>query len=150
MEVPAASLAQVTRARDGRLVEITDDVQGIANALAQIDHHLSLRYSETGEYWVVYWRPEGSEYGDGDLITTTTELDHRLVKRIEFLYWQARQPGYSFADEVEAQDAAAEREREHQFSERVGEIGERLAHALRKDLQVKSKIVVPADVRDKT
>jgi hypothetical protein len=131
------------------MVEITDDVQGVANALHQIDAHLSLRYSEAGEYWVVYWRPDGGERGDGDLITTTTELDHRLVKRIEEIYWKTRQPGYSLADEAEAVDAAAEKAREDRFSEQVGEIGERLAHALRKDLQVKSKIVVPADVRDK-
>lgn len=151
MEVPAASIAQVALGKNGEWVQIDDDVQGVANALHQIDPHLCLRYSLAGDYWVVYWKPDGAERGDGHLITTAVELDHRLVKKIERIYWQCRQPGYSFADEVEAQDAAAEKARQDAFSEQVGEIGERLAFALRQDLQNKSKIVVPRDaVRDKT
>jgi hypothetical protein len=146
MEVRPASIQQVIRGREGQMVTIDNDVQGVANALHEIDHHLRLRYSEAGEYWVVYFKPDEGDEGDGYLLTTAQDLDHRLVKRVEEVYWKHRQPGYSVGEEMNANDAAADAEADRKFTEEAGELYEKLAHAMRKDLDVQSRIFVPRDV----
>lgn len=135
MEIPPtkADLAQVSRGRDGRMIAIENDVQGVANGLAEIDPRLRLRFSEAGGYFVVYYKPDGAEEGDGDLITTAQELDWRIVSLVRELYWKAQQPGYSFAAELDKADAEEQRRKDHEFTERHGEMYERLAHAFRKD-----------------
>lgn len=133
MEIRPASLAQITSGRDGRMVQIDDDVQGVANALAEIDHRLRLRFSEAGEYYVVYYKPDECEEGDGYLIFTAQELDHRVVKHMEQVHHRCTQPGYSFGEELEKAEADAKAQADHEWSEKHGEMHERLAHALRED-----------------
>lgn len=130
MEIAPASLAQLTRARGGHLVEIDPELQGIANDLARIDPNLRLRYSEAGEYFCVNYQPEN---GDGYLIFTAQELDERIVKRMEEVYWRCNQPGYSYADDVETAEAKQKREDDHAWTQKNGELMERLAWALRHD-----------------
>ena len=126
------------------MVEIDDDVQGVANALSEIDTHLRLRYSEAGGYWVVYWLPEEWEEGDGYLITTAQDLDHRLVHHMRQVVHRCQQPGYSLAGELDDADAKAEAEAEHAFAEQNGEMLERMAHAMREDRGYnKTRIFVP-------
>jgi hypothetical protein len=126
------------------MVEIDDDVQGVANALNHIDTHIRLRFSEAGNYWVVYWKPAEWEPGSGYVITTAQELDHRIVKRVEDIYAKCKDPGYSFAKELEKEEAKAKAEREHEESEQLGPMLEQLAHAMRKDLGLdQSKVFVP-------
>ncbi len=146
MEIEAASLAQVIRGRDGALVEVDDDVQSIARGLRDIDSHFCLRYSEAGEYFVVYYRPEGEPEGNGYVVTTAQELDGRLVDRVREVYHRTVNGSYSYAAELEKADERAEAERQYAFEQKVGDAGERLAHALRKDLGVVSRAVVPRDV----
>lgn len=134
MEIRPASLAQITRARGGQLVEVTSDVQGVANGLHEIDHHIRLRFSEAGGYFVVYWKPDGSEEGDGYQIFTANELDHRIVHKMREVYHRCQQPGYSLADELEREESKAKREAEHNWEEQMGEVFQRLGHAMRKDL----------------
>lgn len=134
MEIRPATLTQITKGRDGELVAIDDDVQNVANGLHEIDPHLRLRYSERGGYFVVYWKPEDWEEGDGYLVFTAQDLDQRIVQHMRELHHRCKQPGYSFADELDAQEAKHKREGEHAFAERMGEVGERLAHAMRDDL----------------
>lgn len=107
---------------------------GVASGLAQIDHRIRLRYSEPGDYFVVYWRPdEWEEETTGYLIFTAQEVDHRIVKRMEEVYAKCNAPGYSFGAEIEKVEAEAEREKDHAWSEQHGETLERLAHAMRED-----------------
>jgi hypothetical protein len=134
MEIQPASMAQFTKGRDGKLIEISDDVGGVARRLAAIDPHIRLRYSEAGAYWVVYWKPEEWEQGQGYLIFTAQELDQRIVKKMEEVYWRCRQDGYSLAESVEKEEAKAKREADHEWSEQHGEIFQKLAFAMRKDL----------------
>lgn len=150
MEIRPATLAQVTKARNGKYVEISNDVQGIANALNEIDPHIRLRYSEAGGYFVVYWseNPNVAEEDDGDnttyLIFTAQDLDHRIVHRMAEVYWKCRRPGYSFADELEKEQERQKKEKDHAWSEAMGENFERLAHAMRKELGYdKGRIYVP-------
>lgn len=129
------------------MVEIDDDVAGIASGLAAIDHRIRLRYSETGEYFVVYLKPDEWEEGDGYMVFTAQELDGRIVKHMEEVYIRCNARGYSLADEAERQEAKAKKNAAHEFTEKHGEMYERLAHAMRKDLGYdQSKIYVPESV----
>lgn len=141
-----ASLAAVIKSREGAMVMIEDDVQNVANDLRDIDPHLRLRYSEAGEYFVVYWKPDDEDEGCGDLITTAVEIDQRIVKDVREIYHRCSQPGYSFADEHERREDEAKRERDHALREANGELYERLAHAMRKDLGATNRAFIPADV----
>lgn len=141
MEIRPATITQLGKGRDGKFVQIADDVQGVANGLNAIDPHIKLRYSEAGGYFVVYWseNPALAEEDDAEgnttyLIFTAQDLDHRIVKKMERVYWECNQPGYSFADVLEKKEAADKASRRHEARERNGEMYERLAHAMRKDL----------------
>lgn len=134
MEIAPASLAQVSRARGGQLVEISGDVQGVADGLNRIDKHIRLRFSETGGYFVIYWMPDGCEPGDGYQIFTAQELDLRIVGKMEEVYHRCRQPGYSFSEELEKTEKKLKADEEHEWQESHGEMFEKLAFGLRKDL----------------
>jgi hypothetical protein len=147
MEIAPASLAMFTKGKNGRLIPIDDDVQGCANALNEIDPHLRLRYSEVGEYFVVYWKPEEAEEGDGYMISTAQELDHRLVAHVGAIYKRCQEPGYSFGEELDRLDAEDKKAKDDAFSEEHGEMFERMAHAMRKDLGYdKARAFVPKDL----
>lgn len=138
MELQPASLAQVRAGRDGRMIAIDEDVLDIAMRLQEIDDSLRLRWSESGEYFVVY-----QLIGDGEkLVLTSTELTPQIIERVR----KIAHPEYDFGAELDQMDAQAEKDKDHRFHEQVGERGEVLAHALRKDLQAKNKIIVPRDV----
>lgn len=129
------------------MVQIDDDVQGVANALHEIDPHIRLRYSEAGEYYVVYWLPDEWEEGDGYLIFTATELDHRIAHHMQEVYWRCQRPGYSFAEEIDKQEDKRKADEDHEWDEKHGELHERLAHALQKDAGYdKLRIFVPESV----
>jgi hypothetical protein len=133
IEIEPASLTQVIRGKGGRLVYVDDDVCGYARNLRDIDPSLRLAYNEVGEYYVVYQvLQDGSEH----LVSTAQELDGRLVERIRKVTSSAYDPGR----ELDLLHDAADREHGRQFTQRVGEVGERLAHAIRQDLQIKRNL----------
>lgn len=131
LEIRPASIDQIATDRKGRLVQIDDDVLGIARELNEIDSHIRLRYSEKGEYWVVYYLPDEWEEGDGYLIFTAQDLDHRIVHKMRMIHKRCLEPGYSFAKELEDVEAKNKADQEHERKQRDGELHERLAHALR-------------------
>lgn len=138
MGIQAASLAQVRKGRDGRMIAIDNDVLDVAKQLYAFDDSLRLRWSEAGEHFVVY-----QCVGDVEkLVLTSRELDPQIIERVR----KIAHPSYDFGAELDRIDAEAEKEKEHRFREQVGERGEVLAHALRKDLQAKNKIIVPRGV----
>lgn len=128
MEIRPASLAQVQQAPDGRMVVVDDDVLGIAQQLKEIDPSLCLRYSEAGEYFVIYQQSDDGVHQH--LILTSQDLNPQVVERVR----QIGSEHYDYMKELEAQDAAVERARDHAFSEKTGEVAERLSFAIRKDL----------------
>lgn len=129
-----AGMAQLAKARSGKLIEVSDDVAGVARGLSEIDHHIRLRYSEAGEYYVVYWKPDEWEQGQGYLIFTAQDLDHRIVHKMREVYWRCQRENYSLADELERQEDQQTKEADHRFAEDHGEIFQKLAFAMRKDL----------------
>lgn len=119
-------------------MQIDQDVQGVANGLSEIDHHLRLRYSEAGEYYVVYFKPDEWDDGEGYAVFTTQELDQRVVHHMQEVWWKCQQPGYSFADELDKQDKEKKSAQDKKWEEEQGEVMEKMAYALRHDLGLTS------------
>jgi hypothetical protein len=139
VDIERASLAQVIEGRGGQTVTITEDVGDIAARLKEIDERLVLRWNERGNYFQVIERlPDGSE----SLVTTRQVIGPELVEHVAKLGKRK----ITLAAEVEAIDKKAEREKDWRFEQEIGEIGERLAHALRKDTQAKHRIFLPRGV----
>lgn len=126
VDIEPASVAQVRRGLGGHLVLIEEDVQDIARDLQRIDPSLFLFFSPDEEFWVVMQKVGDEE----QLVTTTRDLDRRLVDRVR----QVCSPGYDLIGELERLEAQAERDADHARRESLGDGAERLAHALRKDL----------------
>lgn len=132
--VEPASAHQVLQARDGTFVEVDGDV---TRALKALDPNLHLRYSTSGKYYVVYWRDEAK--GKDHLVLTAQTCDMRIVARAELIGSGL----YSYADELERLDSQAKADHEYKISQQIGDIGERLAHAIRQDLGAKQRIFLP-------
>lgn len=131
-----ATLTQVRKGRGGRLVEVDRDVFDLASRLHEIDPSLGLDWNDTGHYFrVTQTLPNGKKV----MVTTARELTPELLDLVRKLV----SPDYNLAAEADRMDRAAEKRDEHRFSEQIGEASEKLYHALRKDLQVQSKIYVP-------
>jgi hypothetical protein len=139
MEIEAASLAQVRRAQNGRLVLVDDDVANVVRDLQEIDAGLRVRFSEQEDVFVVYHVVGGRE----SLVASVRELDQRLVSHLRELDWRQRQPGYRFADEIDEAERVADRREREELSERMGPANEKLAWALDRDLNGQRRIFVP-------
>lgn len=135
-EIQAATVDQLKAGRDGTIHIIDADAGGVVAGLKRIDENLCLRYSEAGNYYVVYYLGTDPETGQPQkqLVATYQTLDGRIVTDLERLNWENRQPGYSFADELDELDKKAEKEFNCKQREAIGESASRLAHAMRKDL----------------
>lgn len=126
-EIQPASIEQLVRGRNGKMIAIDADVGGIVQQIQEINPAFHVRYSEAGEYWVVFRiNPDTKKQ---ELVTTAQELDGRLLNRIR----KISSPLYDFAAEVDKLEAQGKKAKEYQWSEQVREHGEQLAHALRKD-----------------
>lgn len=139
MEIQRASFAQLSRGKDGRKILIEEDVGDVAKRIAQIDPTLFVKWNEQGEYFMVIQRLREGEREREQLVTTALELSPALVEHIEALGSER----YDLAKEAERIDKAAEAEKDRRFEEQIGERGEVLAHALRKDKGIKTSIIVP-------
>jgi len=120
------------------LIEIDADVMNICERIREIDSSLGVDWNEDGNYFRVYQLVQG---GDKHVVTTTRELTPEVVEEVRRL----ADPNYDLASELDRIDDKAERDNRHAFHERVGEVGERLHHAMRKDLQMQDRIYLPRD-----
>lgn len=149
-EIEAASIEQIRQGSDGTIHVIDADAGGIVQGLKRVDENLNLRYSEAGDYYVVYFIDKNGDYGtpgEKQLVATYQELDGRIVRDVERLNWENRRPGYSFADELERMEAQAEKDYQHRQKEAIGESAGRLAHALRKDMNMTDyRAFIPRDI----
>jgi hypothetical protein len=134
-----ASLIQVRTGRGGRLIEIDSDVMNICERIREVDSSLGVDWNEDGNYFRVYQLVQG---GDKHVVTTTRELTPEVVEEVR----RIADPKYNLASELDRLDDQADKENQHAFNERVGEAGERLRHAMRKDLQMQDRIYLPRDI----
>lgn len=155
MKIQPARLDQILQAHDGRMVLIDADVGGVAADLRAIDPCLKVRFAEEAREpcWIVFWE---SEDGRTTYLVTTaqaylsasgmwTGLDQRIVDRIRMIDPQGR-GGYDYAAEIQRQNEQAARDAKHRRMEMLGELGERAAHAVRKDVGSTARAFVPRDV----
>jgi hypothetical protein len=129
MEIKPATLDQIVKGRDGKRHVITNDVGNIAQQLKDIDSTFELHFNEKTEYFVVLQKIGNEEH----MVTTAQELDVRILDRIR----EVINPNYNYEQESIKIQKESEKEAEHKRKEQVGEIGERLAHAMRTDLNEK-------------
>lgn len=135
IEIEPATLGQVKRSSRGQLVEITQDVTNVAQQLRDIDPDLKLLFDEVQHFYIVRHdvaRPDGSV--DENLVLTSKQLGAHIVERVR----QIASAGYDYVRELERMEDQARRNREHAERERRGPILEELAHALRKDLGLRT------------
>lgn len=132
------------------LVPIESDVYHVVDRLKRIDAGLHLSFHKGEEVFVLEWRGfnDKGEW-DEDFIGAYTELDSRLVNLVERLAARENRNRYDLAKELERLDEQKEREARHLFDERQGPVAEQLAHALRKDLGVKSRAFMHTPKRKK-
>lgn len=131
MEIPNVPVDVIAKDRMGNKVLIEADVCNVVADLQRIDPALKVRWSEPGEYFVVYREVElGDGSTDQEFVLTSYELDQRIVKRVE----KIGHSSYNYADELEKIEDKAKKDQDHQFDEQVGDIGQKLANAIRRDL----------------
>lgn len=131
IDIEPASIAQVKRTDRGKLVAVDDDVQNVANDLAEIDKGLKLSYDPDQDIYIVFHkRVEGDGSVSEHLVTTARECDQRIVWRVK----EISLPGYDYAAELERVEAAAKKARDDQFREEIAPLAEELRHAMRRDL----------------
>jgi hypothetical protein len=125
--------------RGGRAFLIEDDVCNVARDLQTIDPSLRLRFNDQGKYVVYQVREDGEQ-----LVGIYDELDQRIVERAR----EYTNPAYNLADELDRVDAEREHDRDREFTEQVGDLSERLAHAVREDLRraVPGPVYIPPDI----
>lgn len=135
------------------MVEISDDVGGVAADLKQIDPHLKVRFAEAGNppFFAVY---EESDDGRSTHLVLTARayqtasgtwagLDQRVVHRV----MEIGSSTYDFAAEIVKQNTAADRAQKDRRAETLGPILEHGAFALRKDLGATNRVYVPRSVK---
>jgi hypothetical protein len=141
MYIENAPLPNIQKGRRGVLVFIDDDALDISKQLAEMQFpegygKLRLAWNEFREEFVVIQvKDDDSEH----FVTSAKQADGRLIDRVR----RITHPSYNFAKELEAIDAAADKKRDYEFREQIGDYAERIAHAVRKDLQTKNKVFIP-------
>jgi hypothetical protein len=138
VDIENATLAQVQRGIGGELILIEDDVLDVVRRLKEIHPSLNVWYNEQQGYFVIY---ELCDDGRERVVTTVRELDARLISHFEMLASES----WNAVAEMDRMDDQADRDKKYRFAERVGEIGERLHHALRRDYEAKDRIYLPDD-----
>jgi hypothetical protein len=142
MEIRHATLETVRKGRDGRRVLVTGDVLGVVAQLQQIDPRLRVFWNEYAEYYVIVEElPDGSE----SLVTTIPPdgLNSQLVEYVRMLGSMK----YDYIGNAEKADREAEKAKTHEFEEKIGEIGEEMAHKIRRDdVEYSGKAFVPKDI----
>ena len=143
LDIEHADILQVQRGIGGELILIEEDVLDVVRRLKEISPSLHVYFNQQKHpkhgdegYFVIY---ELCEDGEERLVTTVKELDPRLIAHFERMAHES----WDVLAEMDKMDEKAAKDKEAAFSERVGEIGERLHHALRQDKQVQDHIFVP-------
>lgn len=140
MVIEPATVNQIMAARDGRFVEITADVGGVAADLRRIDPNLRVRFAENGNppFWAVYHQSDDNRTTYLVLTARAFQmhsgawggLDQRIVKRVE----QIGHSSYDYAAEVERGQREVRDANRQRFRDKVAEHAEVAAHGVRREL----------------
>jgi len=127
----------VSMGRDGQLVEVENDVLSVCEQIRQVSPTLGVEFNLRSEQYRIY---EACEDGRRRTVMWTPELTGDIPNHLR------RIAASNYIVEMRRRDEQAERDQDHRLHELVGPIGEKLAHAARKDKQVGLRIFVPKDV----
>ena len=135
----------------GKRVAITDDAANVMRSLREIDDRFRCHYLiDEAVYVLELHTPLEDGSVDETLVGRYEELDHRIVQRAR----EFTRPDFNIAAELERIEAASDAEKEYARSQETGDMAERLAFGLRKDLQrneavntLKSRAFIPATIR---
>lgn len=133
MEISPASIVQVSD--NGGLVEVDDDVYGLARQLRELDPELKLRYSQRHDFWAVY--QEQRHPVTGELTRKQLVLTDQSPLKPAAIMDRMRQivnGHYDLDADARRIEAEGKREKKHQMREELGEKAARLQHAFAKDL----------------
>ena len=146
IQVEPASVEQVFRAHDGRWVLIDADASSVAADLQRIDKSLRVRFAENGRppFWAVYSETVDSQGRTSQHLVLTqqahqtrsgtwTGLDNRIVERVRYIDSHGT-GGYDYTGALERETRARPERARKEFAEKTGDGGERMAHALRREL----------------
>lgn len=137
-DIQPLPIDQVVVALNGNRILVDGEVGEYAQRLQEIEASLNLRIGAQGGY-IVYQEYERGGRTKRHLCASYTELGERVLSDAR----RYTNPNYDVAaeqDKIESRLRAEAARAEH---ERVGEMAERLHHAIRKDLQVKDRVYVP-------
>jgi hypothetical protein len=134
LNLQPASITQVRQGKKRRLT-VTDDVGSVVRQIKEIDPKLGVIWDDDGEFFAVV-EQDGPKQR---MVLTAQELDHRVLLRIK----EIAKEDYDYVAEMDRIDEQADRDKDHRFSQQVGENAEVMAHALRTDLSHKGKIFIP-------
>jgi Zn-finger domain-containing protein len=131
MDIEPISVDQLVRDSRGRMTLVEADVGNVVADIQRINPEFRVRVSEHGNF-IVYQVRGHKE----NLVLTSATLDQRIVQRIR----EITHPSYDLVADLEVRERAADKKQEEMLDEQIGIHGERIAHALRKDLGVESDV----------
>lgn len=127
MEIQPATIDQMVKGKGGKVVAISSDVGNVAKDLLQLKSEMSLHVNEEGGFFFVQ---DIDQTGRSYIVTTSQDCDQRLVERVR----KIMQPSYDLNKEAAKLEKQVEKDKTDKHHEEVGEIGQKLFHAMRKDL----------------
>jgi hypothetical protein len=143
-ELQPVALDRIMRTRNGQRVAIDADVGSVVAQLREIDERLHVFYVPDQAFFSVELHtPRADGSVDEHFVGAYESLDGRVVQRIR----EITRPGYDLGAELERIDREAQAQADHRHREQTGEIAERVAHAVRQDLGVRSKAFIPRAFR---
>lgn len=142
IDIEPVGFDQIVRGRGGKLVVIENDVSGIAKQIKEINKDFFLRYNEQGEYFVVL-QDMGPGYRPHP-VTMAQHCDQRLVERTRKVVHSS----YDGGAEMDRQHDEQDRVNDAQFTEKVAEVSEKLAWAIREDIRKArpGPVYIPPDI----
>jgi hypothetical protein len=142
IDISPVSLDQVQRGRGGRLVIIDNDVNGVAKDIQAIHPDFFLRFNEQGGYFVVL-QDMGPAHRP-HVVTMAQECDQRLARRVQKVVHPSYDPGADMDRHHDERDRINNAEN----ADKVGEVSEKLAWALREDIRKArpGPVYIPPDI----
>ena len=149
MEIPHATLTQVRTGKNGRRITVEADVLEVARQIREIDPALSVHFNEEGSYYEVRELvAKNAEYAhEREEVVTTVPADGLNANLVHYIrYLDSHRQALRLADRLERDEKKREKAEDDAFTEELSEPAERMAHAVRKDLDHQGKAFVPKEV----
>jgi hypothetical protein len=139
-EVPIATYEQVVQAGDDFYI-ITARDSTLIKEINDIDKRLHVKYNFRFDFFVLFAKEQTRQGETEYLVKTFTKLDNRIVERVR----EISHPSYDFVKEGDDLEKQRDDEKLYKIRQTIGNTAEQLAHALRKDLGVKTHAFFDAD-----